>query len=217
MLVNRRELLSFFDEDDRAHTHANAIKAVAGEELGLALLLRYFKESGRQATRLTVPCTTGSRKGHRLDAWVRTIDDTGPLLYQVEVKTWSLHSFGGAPLAVDCSSDIIREYKLSQWKVYFHPDRGFVDKELQKVFEPMRSPEPDTRVEPLACLWVAVHDQGSDEPFFRLPAPFSPFGAINVFSMSAYLHNLSDTHIDLDLPDTQTRLDYLSRLFASGA
>jgi len=217
MLIDRRELLSFFDEDALARTHANAIKAVAGEELGLALLLRYLTEAGCRPERLRSPCTTGSRKGHRLDAWVRVIEVTGPLLYQVEVKTWSLHSFGGASLAVDCSSEVLHNYKRSQWNVYFQPDRGFVDKELQKVFERMKSPEPGTPVEPLACLWAAVHDQGGTDPFFRLPAPFSEFGAINVFSMSAYLRTLSSTHIELDLPDTQRRLEYLSKLFASGA
>jgi hypothetical protein len=58
-----------------------------------------------------------------------------------------------------------------------------------------------------------VHDQGASDPFFRVAAPFSAFETISVFSMSAYLHNIPDRYLELDLPDTEKRLDYLSRLF----
>jgi len=215
MLIDRRALLAFFDDDEQGGRHANAIKAVAGEELGLALLVHYLNETGRNPEMLPGPCTQRSRKGYRLDAWVSITDAAGPLLYQVEVKTWSSHSIGGARLPVDAPRDVIRAYKVAQWKGYFQQDRGFAEKALQKVFEKMTPPQPGVPVEPLACLWTAVHDQGGDEPFFRIQiaAPWSCFNVINVFSMSAYLRALPDARIELPLPDTETRLEYLANLF----
>lgn len=216
MLIDRLALVAFFDDDDEAGRHASAIKAVAGEELGLALLVRYLTTTGSNPERLSVACTQRFRKGHRLDAWVRVTSDTGPLLYQVEVKTWSSHSIGGARLPSDACAADVRAFKLREWAGYFDDTRGFREKALQKVFDPMTPPEADTRVEPLACLWTAVHNQGGDEPFFQVPvaAPCSAsFNVINVFSMSAYLRGLLDAEIELRLPDTERRLQYLSSLF----
>lgn len=74
--VDRVELLRFFDDprSDEQGMHATAVNAVAGEELGLALLMQYFADSGIKATVLDGPCSTGKMRGHRLDAWVHTPD-----------------------------------------------------------------------------------------------------------------------------------------------
>jgi len=50
MLIDRRELIVFFDERGEARSqHANAIKAVAGEELGLHLLVDFFRRQDTEA------------------------------------------------------------------------------------------------------------------------------------------------------------------------
>jgi hypothetical protein len=215
MLIDRLALVAFFDDDEGAGRHATAIKGVAGEELGLALLMRYLTEAKRSPVRLPGSCTQGARKGHRLDAWVQVTTDMGRVLYQVEVKTWSAHSIGGTPLPLDASAAHVRAYKLRQWNGYFDPRHGFREETLQKVFDRMICPEPNVVVEPLACLWTAVHDRGHEEPFFRVPiaTPWSCFDVINVFSMSAYLRTLTDARIELHLPDTERRLEYLANLF----
>jgi hypothetical protein len=217
MQVNRIELLAFFDEDRSAHLHASAIKAIAGEELGLALLLRHLRESGRDAEDLKIPCTTGSAKGAGLDAWVQSSDNEGPVLYQVEVKSWSFHSIGGVRLPVTATPEGLAKYKRQHWAAYYDPTVGFRDKKLKKVFTPMRSPRPGIRVEPLACLWAALHPDGGCEPFFRVPISFASFTMLNVFSMSSYLRGSSQSALDLALPNTEARLGYLSRLFDGGA
>ncbi len=216
MLIDRLALVKFFDDDPEASRHANAIKAVAGEELGLALLLRYLEKAGRNPVKRSDKPSQQAPRGPRLDAWVRVTDGAGSLLYQVEVKTWSSHSIRGASLSVHACPAQISAYKIREWEKYFKPDRGFQAPALHKVFEPMVSPEsPDIRVEPLACLWTAVHHQGGDEPFFRVPVEVAVchFNVINVFSMSAYLRALPQPQIELHLPDTQRRLQYLSSLF----
>ncbi len=223
MLINRLGLVKFFDDDTEASRDASAIKAVAGEELGLALLLRYFAEHGRNPVRVgrkpvqvrDPARPTQGAAGHRLDAWVRVTNGAGSLLYQVEVKTWSSHSIGGARLSFHAFPVDIRAYKRAQWDKYFEPGCGFHEPALQKVFDPMVSPEPGTPVEPLACLWTAVHAQGGDESFFQVPVTAARLGfkLINVFSMSAYLRTLPEAPIDLPLPDTQRRLQCLSSLF----
>ena len=96
--VSPSELLRFFDEKPpESGGHATAIVAVAGEELGVALLLEYLRSIGRQATALLGPVTPGTTKGARLDRWVK-VSDQPPLLYQVEIwlartSTGRMYSF----------------------------------------------------------------------------------------------------------------------------
>jgi hypothetical protein len=94
--VNLRELINFYDSDAAMAKHANAIKIVAGEELNLAVLTHYFTSRGATANLLDAKCNTGPLKGSRLDAWLRVATDT-VTFYQVEVKAWSFHGYGGGP------------------------------------------------------------------------------------------------------------------------
>ncbi len=64
MLIDRLALVKFFDDDPEASRHANAIKAVAGEELGLALLLRYLEKAGRNPVKRS---DAGPPQGVRAD------------------------------------------------------------------------------------------------------------------------------------------------------
>ena len=57
MLIDRRELIVFFDERGEARSqHAKAIKEVAGEELGLHLLIDFFRRQDKEANVLEERC-----------------------------------------------------------------------------------------------------------------------------------------------------------------
>jgi len=210
--VNRTELLAFYDDPlpDEQGMNATAVNAVAGEEFGLVLLLRYFADSGIDATRLDGPCTTGRMRGHRLDAWVRTPE----ILYQVEVKNWSAHSFGGTHFPLDATETAGREHRKAIWNEYWDRDRStFVDKPAAKVLTRMKPPCRDDRIEPLIAFWVSLHPEGDAEPFFSFPLRNGSFDHVNVFSMSTYLRSLTLDELELPLPKTHARLTVLDRIF----
>jgi hypothetical protein len=212
-----RELLFFFDESDDSATHANAIKAMVGEELAFALLLGYFRRNQIPATRLEQSCNTGKRTGPRLDGWIRVSDGTSDLYYQVEVKTWSRHSLGGRPLSLSATKDQLLEFRKERWVRYWK-NQTFKDKALAKVLIPMKRPVVGARVEPLACLWDAVHPHGSEIPFFAVDLPpGSSFTRIHVFSMSSFLRAIRGKMLTLKLPCTKERMSWLSKIFPTSS
>ena len=207
--VSKSELLRFFDEKPReSHKHATAIVAVAGEELGTGLLVHYLRKTGIQASVRSDPCTQGTRKGSRLDAWV----DAGAVRYQVEVKNWSAHAIGAEPLRIDAPPEEVAEYRRDRWK-HVWDGRGFKDPSVRKVLSCMRPPDEQARVEPAIVFWWPVHPDGAAEPFFRVPVSEVVFPVVNVFSMSNYLRQCSDDRLWLEMPNTCRRLGWLSTLF----
>lgn len=211
--VDRRALLAFYDDPEPGEKGmtATAVNAVAGEEFGLALLLRYLSESGRKPRFLPGPCSAGKFKGHRLDAWV----ETPGCLYQVEIKNWSAHSFSGSALPVDANEAVAREHRKRIWGEYW-TGSTFRDDVAAKVLERMNPPAIGVAVEPLIAFWVPLHPNGAAESFFSFPLHGLPFERVNVFSMSTYLRGVAEDFIELPLPKTKTRLAVLERIFAAG-
>lgn len=214
--VDIRELLAFYDEDRNAHSHANAIKTLAGEELGFALLIDYFTRSGAQAQLLDVPCTTGRQTGVRLDGWLRVVRENETVDYQVEVKNWSFHSLGGRQLAVNCTSQELAAFKIQTWCDYWSGSQ-FCAPELNKVLTEMNRAPDATCAEPLACLWAAMHRDDGNEPLFDVPVATGWCQRVWIFSMSAHLRALAENGeeaLDIDLPILSARLAWLRRIFA---
>lgn len=207
-------LLAFFDEEAKGSVgHASAIVAVAGEDLGAALLVHYFRSQGTPAEVLPYRCTQGTKKGSRLDRWVLARPPAGAVLYQVEVKNWSAHAIGGRKLALDVSPSELREYKIERWKREWN-GTTFRAESLRKVLTPMRSPRPGLPTEPLACFWTALHPEGAESPFFSVPlAHHDHFQRVSVFSMSSYLRGLSEVSISLTMPEVAIRRNWLARMF----
>lgn len=218
VIVNIPALLRFYDDDPTSRRHSNAIKTVAGEELGLRLLESYLESQGCQPTRIEAPCRTG---GARLDGWVK-VHAPSPLLYQVEVKSWSVHGYGGTKrdrLEVQAAHERLAEYKMYTWQRYWDDEKGrFKDSKINKVLTAMDVPkgEGSIAIQPLACLWPAMHDRGDMSPFFTVVPKGSTFAQLHVFSISAFLRTLlfsGQERVVLPLPDTSTRVEILHRLF----
>lgn len=216
--LNISELVRFYDDEPDARTHSNAVKTVAGEELGLALFENYLKNQGRQPARVYAPCTT---QGAWLDGWIKVAQPTA-ILFQIEVKSWSMHGYGSRKhqLEVSANAERLADYKMETWKHYWHAG-AFKAKGLQKVLTPMTLPKGESGpVEPVACIWAAVHPEGANSEFFQVKAKGAEFATVRVFSMSAYLRNLLSTGtptLTVDLPSTAKRMAYLSTLFPAAA
>lgn len=214
--VNVRELLRFFDEKppDSAG-HATALVSVLGEDLGTALLVHYLRRQHGPAEVMPDKCNTGHSKGPRLDRWVRASIDGRLLLFQVEIKNWSAHAIGGQSLALDAQPEVVRAHKVERWSREWD-GQTFRKSKVGKVLEPMAKPL-DLPVEPLVCFWDAMHPDGLDEPMFAVPLPGPSFQLARIFSMSAYLRLLGVETIDLELPGTERRLEWLHRVLGIGS
>ena len=199
--VDIPKLIKFYDEDSSVQLHSNAFKTLAGEELGFALLMEYFKRQNRKVECLSGPCTTGNRKGPRLDAWLKANGDNGEVVYyQVEVKSWSFHGVGknnSKKLKYKCTQARLAEFKQEEWQRYW-ADGQFKQPTLNKVLRRMKPPSRDATVKPLACIWTAVHPKGEATPFFEVAtAEHQHFDSVCVFSMSGFLRGLGQEYLEL--------------------
>jgi len=216
--INIEALLSFFDEDRTAKAHSNSIKAIAGEELGFALLIEHFKSIGAAAEKLKSRCTT---KGNWLDGWLKVVEQPNSETYfQVEVKCWSFHGVEGwtKPIPVRSQPDELANIKKKIWSSYWE-DGQFIAASLNKVLTPMKPPVAgNINIVPLACLWAPLHREGKSEPlFYASPKVGSAFSRVAVFSMSSYLRSILDqngnSRLILELPMAHERINRLQRLF----
>lgn len=212
--VDVQQLLAFFDEEAPGSAgHATSLVAVAGEDLGAALLLHYLQSVGTDAEVLPERCTQGTKKGPRLDRWVLARSMTGRVLYQVEIKNWSAHAIGGKTLSKDASADALRAYKIERWSSYW-TGAQFRNESVRKVLIPMRSPRPQIPVEPLVCFWTALHPDGHEAPLFSVPLPSDEhLSRVWVFSMSSYLRSIREPTLVLRMPEVAQRYTWLTRLF----
>ena len=211
LTIDIRELIAFCDEDDSARRNAKATKEIVGDELALPLLVRYFRERRRDAEAVPGPCTTGNTRGPQLRGWLQVTNPGGLTLYQVQVKTWSRLSVRGRHLELGSTPAQIARFKMQRWERYWDEDKGqFSDTELNKVLTPMNPPFPGVPVEPLACLWDAVHPKGGLEAFFSVECAGSHFQKVNIFSMSTFLRSKNVPTIQVEVPDDSEGLRWLA-------
>ena len=212
--VDVQQLLAFFDEEAPGSAgHATSVVAVAGEDLGAALLLHYLSSVGTDAEVLPERCTQGTKKGHRLDRWILAHQTDGQVLYQVEIKNWSAHAIGGKRLARGASADTLRAYKTERW-LSMWTGTNFRTESVRKVLTPMRSPRPGVPIEALVCFWTALHPEGEETPLFSVPLlSHEHFQRVWVFSMSSYLRSVKQASLVLRMPEVAQRQAWLARLF----
>jgi hypothetical protein len=216
MLVDVTELLAFFDEESAGSVgHASALVAIAGEDLGAALVARFLRETGAEVEILPDVCSQGTRRGCRLDRWIMVHRKRGSsVLYQTEIKNWSAHAIGGRRLARSASASQLARHKIERWKREWN-GTGFVKPQVAKVLTKMRSPRRGADVAPLVCFWDAMHPSGAKDPWFTVSVAGSDFTQVSVFSMSSYLRTVSEPVVDLPLPSVDARREWLARLFPS--
>jgi hypothetical protein len=226
--IDIKKFLRFFDEkplkenkeDDTNYRHTTAINILVGEDLGIALLSHYFKQQrNSKLTLIDRKCTTGKKKGPRLDCWM--VEEKTKKLYQVEIKVWSVYSLGGKPLGLEEPKDkIIKQYKKEQWqRIWDDEEKTFKEKlGVKKVLDKMKPPEnyDKYKINPILCLWTAMHPEGKKDPFFVKNVSSEYFKCVAVFSMSSYLRHLWDQgkrSLKLRMEYTAQRFNWISNLF----
>lgn len=217
--INVRRLLEFFDEKAPGSAgHASAIVAVCGEDLGMGLLRHHFESQGA-CVDVDRRCTQGTPSGVRLDGWLRVTSGERDTLYQVEIKNWSAHAIGGRPLRIDAPPEVVAKYKMACWTQQWDDATGVRKKALAKVLTPMAPPKHLSHIssiEPLACMWTALHPCEELAPLFSVAVPQPRcFRRLWFFSMSAYLRSLEEEWIMIEMLDTARRLKWLGELITT--
>lgn len=219
MRINVPEVLAFFDEKPpNAIGHATAMSALFGEEMGIALLCLFLGRDGTKIELLPGPCTTGRRKGKRLDGWLRAFDGTQKTLYQVEVKNWSAHAIDGRSLSIDALPSDLVKYRQATWSRLWDSERKrFKSDALQKVSTKMKPPEACKSVKAIAAVWFATHPRGRDDPLFTVTIGENQgdIRSIGVFSMSNYLRlalREGKRILELDSDRLEQRIEWTRRM-----
>jgi hypothetical protein len=218
LTIDIKRMVHFYDADRLARAHSSAVKLVAHEEFAVQLLIHFFNENKQPARALDIPCT--AREGRAwLDKWLVVEQDDRTIHYQVEVKGWSFHGYGGGrSLEVGCSDGELGARMQEEFANCWNNQSGrFRALGLDKVLREMNT-KHSGEIRPLACLWTAMHPDGRlDEPLFEVPGvKRSHFASVWVFSVSAYLRQLlreKQSRIELDLPKTSARLEHLDAIY----
>jgi hypothetical protein len=222
--LDLRQLVNFYDYAiESSATHAAAVNAMMGEELGVSLMLHYFQMQGKPTEALAVPCTQGTQKGKRLDKWFVQDDGENVFLYQTEIKNWSAHSLGGTRATeklrgLPINSKEWSEHRKKVWDQRFTIESTLKDPKTWKVLTPMKPPPKYEKaaIKPVICFWEGMHPEGKTDVFFDVPLKDEKFDKLFVFSMSNFVHQLLARGIDfLDvaMPNAVIRKDWIEKLF----
>lgn len=195
---------------------ASALNMMLGEELALALIKDFFSRSKSPCNVLDSPCTQGTPKGNRLDAWIRVKSTEGEHHYQREIKNWSAHSVGGKEAPSNTSESELETFRIGRWaNVFSITDKTLKEASARKVLTRMRPEDGSWKVRPLIIFWDTMHPDGKKESFFKVDVHDPNFDQLWVFSMSTYVRSLQKNnvnHIDVEMPDTLRRLSLISSI-----
>jgi hypothetical protein len=210
----RSQLLHFYDDPKSSRFdlsgrggNVSAITGMIGEDLMIAILVHYWSTACMLSPKpLPDLCKQQGNKGKRLDRWVVRDRDT---IFQVEIKNWSAHSFGGRRLAADASPETSFMEADRRWNEYFGNGRSLPDGTAKVLIEMSKPTEyAQLKLEKLLCFWFVISG--------REHAPMSivdtPDGRLHVFSASMYLRTLSDEVIVLHVPKFEQRIRELQTL-----
>jgi hypothetical protein len=215
MKISREKLIRFYDEringnDKKRHgSHVSALTGLWGEDLLLGILQHYWKNIEKtDSTIRPESCGPGTKKGHRLDAWLLK----GKTLYQVEVKNWAAYSLKKSEwksneLKFDAPTDQIEKYCMERWHYYFNAEE-IPDECVAKVLKPMKKPEGCEiyEVKSLLCFWFFI-SESIEKPYST--RTYGNGNKLDVFSASAYLRSLKDDAIEIAMPRAEGRLKLL--------
>lgn len=214
MRLNRQALVKFYDERDNAENGRGAdvssITALWGEDLLLSLLMHYWSNMKKADTEIiSYSCTTGKKKGPRLDGWLLQTIGTKRNLFQVEIKNWAAYSMGGKELPLKATTGEVDEFRKHYWEKYFQASQ--LPEEVEKVMRHMEPPAgfKNYKPIPLICFWFFVSDNIKNPYSIRR---YSHNRSIHVFSASAYLRSLKTETVDLYMPRAERRLATIQSL-----
>ncbi|MCK4505537.1 MAG: hypothetical protein KAW14_07980 [Candidatus Aegiribacteria sp.] len=217
------KILDFYDKDVDSRRHSNSIKAISGEEMGLALLKHYWESSGAKLGTIEYPCTTGRRKGPRLDGWLKVQEKKQVVLYQIEVKSWSIHGICDRGkyniLLNNANTEQLKDFRIKRWEDYWDSSQNrFKASQLDKVLVKMKyKGEKNFKSQKaLACLWVSIHPEGKSEVMFTVPCKSEHFDEVTIFSMSNYLRECyanGTKELEIETPDLSARMSHLNEMF----
>ena len=218
--LNLRELQNFFDcKVSNSIGHASAINGVIGEDLGVALLHKYFSDQKLNPIVLDEPCTQKTKKGKRLDKWIAVSHKSKKIIYQVEIKNWNAHSLNSETVIDHSDEKYMREYRLRRWKKQFDSELKIPSQiPCQKVLLPMQVPTAYKNYEhrTLLCFWEALHNKGNSDPLFEVAVNSKHFKRMTVFSMSNYVSDLlkQSYKLEVQLSDAEARINWLNKLYS---
>jgi hypothetical protein len=200
MIFSIENLLCFFDQREKYKNntlpnskHTNAINAILGEEYAAASFKHYLDNySDYLETEISnEPCTTGRKKGHRLDRWIIVkVNDKKRFLYQTEIKNWNANGFGGSEIKTKSDIKDVIDISIKQWgKILNHIKME--NKILHKVLEEMKyRSDPKLKKENLLIFWFPITNQIKCNTYFQSCFFKEKSLNLNVFSVSLYLRFL---------------------------
>jgi hypothetical protein len=222
--VNREVVLRFFDERQEATAYqTTSIAALAGEDLGAGLFVDYLKRVCRCEAEVVGKRgpTPGTRSGARLDRWIESSWPSGErVLYQTEIKNWSVYAIGGGPLSAKACEADVQAYCDKHWSGQWDDSAGtFRSPTVKKVLGRMKAPEGYEHWprKALAIYWWAVRPGADDGCFFTMPVSEEcpgGFKEVSVFSASLYLRAVKESTLLLDMPELAGRLKALEGMFS---
>ena len=170
LLINVKEMLSFFDEKpDWADRHSAAVVAVLFEDLAAATLEHCLRRNGAAAVNVrSEPVTTGQKKGPRLDRWIEAdLADGTNAIFQTEMKSLSAQSLGHEPIRLDATDAELQQHKQDNWNRQWDQDRNtLIHQRVAKVLIPMKRPAC-TEHRALLPLLICWHPIGPCDPAQR--------------------------------------------------
>jgi hypothetical protein len=214
MKLSRTKLIKFYDErvkDEGRGSDVSAITALLGEDLLFGLFKHYWENKEKGILEIvSYTCTTGKKKGPRLDGWLKCETDKENILYQTEIKNWAAYSFGESQLPLNASEDEIEEFRKDQWEYYFG-ETSILHERVAKVLQPMKKPNSyENYVQiPLCCFWFYIANKAGVS-FSRHCYPHGKI--VHVFSASAYLRGLENDFIDISMERSERRLELIQEL-----
>jgi hypothetical protein len=221
--VNRYELLRLFDTavrrptrhdnlEDSVGATASAVNGLLGEDVILGLFCDYWRRFHNGSARvISYRC----QQGKWLDAWLIAEAAGSRTLFRTEVKNWTAHSSGGHyKLDPDARPELVANRARKQWQRWMH-DLGNM-KRIEKVGLCQPTPvEGFQESVPLLCFWGPLLSDETAElsPFFEARLPGSTYlEMVNIFSASIYLHSISESEINIEMPRVAQRIEALRRL-----
>jgi hypothetical protein len=210
MKIKIIELLNLFNQfEENNSKHISSIQGLIGEEIVIKLFCHHLKESKDCDPEILKDKPTQKSRGNknkRLDYWVKH----KRILYQVEVKNWSIYSYNMNKLEYNRGKSNFESIWNSEKKI-FNKNPG-----LEKVLLEMHIPHGlnNCKVKPLVCFWYPIRKDRICSPMLSLELNHIRFPKVYFFSASNYLESLlrkGKTNISLEMNNLMKKMELIKK------